>query len=363
MDSLVVSGRLGAAPTETEPIMTSPVTRIDRHTFGPWAIVTGASSGIGKEFARQLAASGFHVVLVARRLSTLEELGGRLATEFGVQYRAVGVDLTEEHFLSKLAEATHDLDIGLVVSNAGTSMLGDFVTMDERALQRSLRLNVQAHLDMAHHFGQHLARRRRGGLLLTASTAGLQGIPFSAEYAAAKAYVLALGEGLHGEWQQVGVHVTVLLPGATDTPLLAASGFEHGGIGRSWQEDGNMHTHLLQLAMESLSERQHIGFGGGILRTERNPLQARRRCGQQQPTTSTPGQVLPEMVRHVQMRFDVETQTPLQGPGVHGQKIAKHPRSRVGNHEANVQVMGGVLQLLDEIADGEVQTNGSILDA
>ena len=183
--------------------MTSRGTRIDPHTFGPWAIVTGASSGIGKEFARQLAASGFHVVLVARRLSTLEELGGRLATEFGVQYRAVGVDLTEEHFLGKLEEATHDLDIGLVVSNAGTWMLGDFVTMDSRTLQRSLRLNVEAHLDVAHHFGQYLARRRRGGLLLTASTAGLQGIPFSAEYAAAKAYVLALGEGLHGELQKV----------------------------------------------------------------------------------------------------------------------------------------------------------------
>src|SRR5262252_1819466 len=139
--------------------MTSTVTRIDKQKFGPWAIVTGASSGIGKEFARQLAASGFHVVLVARRLSTLEELGGRLATEFGVQYRAVGVDLTEEHFLSKLEESTHDLDTGLVVSNAGTWMLGNFVTMDSSSLQRSLHLNVNAHLDVAHHFGQHLAQR------------------------------------------------------------------------------------------------------------------------------------------------------------------------------------------------------------
>jgi short-subunit dehydrogenase len=226
MDSLDLSGKLGAAATEMETIMTSPITHIDPYTFGPWAIVTGASSGIGKEFARQLASSGFHVVLVARRLSILEELGDRLADEFGVQYRAVEVDLTEEHFLSTLEEATHDLDIGLVVSNAGTWMLGDFVTMDSRALQQSLNLNVKAHLDVAHHFGQHLAQRRRGGLLLTASTAGLQGIPFNAEYAAAKAYVLTLGEGLHGELQKVGVHVTVLLPGATDTPLLAASGFD-----------------------------------------------------------------------------------------------------------------------------------------
>jgi uncharacterized protein len=206
--------------------MTSPMTHIEKDTFGPWAIVTGASSGIGKEFARQLAASGLNLVLVARRFTTLEEVGRSLATEFGIQYRAVGLDLTTDDFLGKLEEATHDLDIGLVVSNAGTWMIGDFLTMDSRALQRSLRLNVQAHLDVAHHFGQHLAQRRRGGLLLTASTAGLQGIPFNAEYAAAKAYVLTLGEGLHGELQKVGVHVTVLLPGATDTPILAASGFE-----------------------------------------------------------------------------------------------------------------------------------------
>lgn len=226
MDSRFVSGGLGRVPTETEPKMASPATRIDPHTFGPWAIVTGASSGIGKEYARQLAASGLNLVLVARRGSILEELGGRLATEFGVQYRAVGVDLTEDHFVRTIEAATHDLDIGLVVSNAGTTMFGEFVAMDAQALQRSLRLNVNAHLEMAHHFGQRLAQRGRGGLLLTASTAGLQGIPFSADYAAAKAYVLTLGEGLHGELHKMGVNVTVLLPGATDTPLLASSGFD-----------------------------------------------------------------------------------------------------------------------------------------
>jgi uncharacterized protein len=206
--------------------MTSPMTHIDKDTFGPWAIVTGASSGMGKEFARQLAASGLHLILVARRLTTLEEVGRSLATEFGVQYRAVGLDLTTDDFLEQMEEATHDLDIGLVISNAGVYLTGDFLTMDHQAWQQSLRLNVKAHLDVTHHFGPHLAQRRRGGLRLSASTAGLQGIPFNAEYAAAKAYVLSLGEALHVEFQKVGVHVTVLLPGATDTPMLAASGID-----------------------------------------------------------------------------------------------------------------------------------------
>jgi uncharacterized protein len=200
------------------------MTRVDTHKFGPWAIVTGASSGIGEEFARQLAASGLNLVLVARRLPMLEELGRGLAKQFGVEYRAVGVDLSDEGFLEPLAEATRNLDVGLVISNAGATIYGDFLTIERTSLHRSLRLNVTAHLNLIHHYGRGLAQRGRGGVILVSSMAGLQGTPYMTDYAAAKAYVLSLGEALHVEFEKHGLHVAVLLPGPTDTPMMANSG-------------------------------------------------------------------------------------------------------------------------------------------
>src|SRR5262245_21455806 len=135
------------------------MTHVDKRTFGPWAIVTGASSGIGEEFARQLAASGLNLVLVARRLPLLEALGRQLKNEFGVHYRAVGLDLTEDDFLEKIEAATHDLDIGLLISNAGAGIPGEFLTLERGALLPIVRLNIIAHLDLAPHFGQQLSAR------------------------------------------------------------------------------------------------------------------------------------------------------------------------------------------------------------
>ena len=195
--------------------------RLDAQRFGPWALITGASSGIGAEFARQIAANGINPVLVARRKDVLEDqVGPDLAETYGVQYRAVRADLSQPGGLAPVVAATNDLDVGLVISNAGDMVLGELLTDSHEDLLAELRLNTEAHLSLTHHFGQAMAARGRGGLLLVSSTAALQPAPYSANYSAAKSYVLLLGEAIHRELAARGVHVSVLVPGATNTPML-----------------------------------------------------------------------------------------------------------------------------------------------
>jgi len=200
--------------------MNQSVKRIDKIKFGPWAIVTGASSGIGKEFSRQLAASGLNIVLVARRLELLNELGQNLENQFGVQCRAVQVDLSDEKFIGTIKEATQDLEIGLVVSNAGTGNPGEFLKHDRQLLHETLRLNTIAHLDITHHFGQKLSERRRGGIILVGALGAENGVPYMANDGGAKAYVHSLGEALHYEFKPQGVYVTVLAAGVTNTAVI-----------------------------------------------------------------------------------------------------------------------------------------------
>jgi len=199
---------------------------LDKKRFGPWALVTGASSGIGKEFARQIAASGINVVLVARREKLLDEVGQGLANGFNVQYRSVVADLSQEGFLDKLAEATNDLDIGLVVSNAGTGNPGEFLKLDRQLHRTTLRVSTMAHLDITHHFGAKLVKRGRGGLMLAGAMGAEAGVPRMANDGAAKAYVHSLGEALHYEFKPRGVYVTVLAAGFTNTAVLEKFGLE-----------------------------------------------------------------------------------------------------------------------------------------
>jgi short-subunit dehydrogenase len=218
--NLVSKHRLG----RPSPLIDKPV--VDSKTFGPWAVVTGSSSGIGAAIARQLAASGLDVVLVARRLEKLESVGRELSGDYGVQHRIVQADLSQPEGFEIIAKATADLDVGLVVGNAGFANPGELWTVDRGELLRAIHLKVNANLELVHHFAPRLVARGRGGILLTSSVGGLNGVPYVSNTAAIEAYVLTLGEGLHVELAPHGVRVTVLMPGPTLTESMSKMGID-----------------------------------------------------------------------------------------------------------------------------------------
>ena len=199
---------------------------VDSNRFGPWALITGASSGIGREFARQLAASKINVLLAARRRPLLEELGQELTERYGVEHRVVEADCYQPELINTLAEATAELDVGLVVSNAGTGEPGEFLKHDPHFLLNIARLNALSHLEIAHYFGGRLARRGRGGLLLGGAMGATHGLPFMAVDSASKAFVQTLGEALHVEFEPLGINVTVLVVGPTDTAVIPKFGLD-----------------------------------------------------------------------------------------------------------------------------------------
>lgn len=200
--------------------------KLDKGRFGPWAVITGASSGIGREFARQIAASGINVVLVARREALLREAGAEFSEVYGVEHRIVVADLSEEGFLNTLANTTEGLDVGLVVSNAGTANPGEFLKLDRKELVRLLKLNSLAHMEIAHHFGPQLVQRHRGGFVLCGAMGATQGVPFMANESGAKSYVQSFGEALHAELSSFGINVSVLIIGPTQTAIIEKIGFD-----------------------------------------------------------------------------------------------------------------------------------------
>ena len=201
--------------------------RIDSKQFGPWALITGASSGFGREFARQIAASGINVVLVARREPLLKEAGAEFSKAYGVEHRIIVADLSEDGFMDKLIPATHDLDIGLVISNAGTASPGEFLKRDRASMLELIQLNALSHLEIAHHFGGRLARRGGGGLLMSGAMGAMVGLPFMAAESPSKAFIQTLGEALHVEFAPLGVNVTVLVIAPTETAVISKIGLDH----------------------------------------------------------------------------------------------------------------------------------------
>lgn len=185
--------------------------------YGPWALVTGASSGIGLAFAEELAERGLNLVLTARRTGRLETLAARLGEAHGTRSRIITADLSDPNAPTAILEATADLDIGLLVSNAGFNIKGAFDAKDAGAMAKMLTVNCHAPMQLAHGFIPRLKARETGGIVFTSSVEGLIGCPYSTAYSASKALVVSLGEGLWGEMLETGIDVLTLCPGATES--------------------------------------------------------------------------------------------------------------------------------------------------
>jgi len=195
--------------------------------YGPTALVTGASSGIGVGYAEELAARGFNLVLSARRGDRLEALAARLKDQHGTQTKIVLADLSDPEGPAAILAATAGDDIGLVVSNAGFNMKGTFEKTSASRMAKMLTVNCHAPMQIAHGVIPRLKARREqgkgGGLIVTASVEGLIGCPYSTAYSATKALVVSLCEGLWAELRGHGIEVLASCPGATESEAMENS--------------------------------------------------------------------------------------------------------------------------------------------
>jgi short-subunit dehydrogenase len=211
------AGPIGYADPERE-------VRMALRSYGEWALVTGASAGIGMAFARRLAADGLNLVLVARRADRLQALAQDLGGTHGVTCRVVAQDLAREGAAERVAEAVADLEIAILVNNAGFSAVGRFERVPRQRILDMVRVNCLAVAGLTHAFLPGMQARRRGAVIIVASVAGYQALGLAATYAATKAFDLMLGEALWAENRGTGVDVLTLSPGPVDTEFQAVAG-------------------------------------------------------------------------------------------------------------------------------------------
>lgn len=198
------------------------MSKLDR--YGPWAVITGASDGIGLAIAELAAADGFNLVLAARNGERLRSLAGELERRHRVETRVVPVDLSQAAGPTALIDSTDGLAIGLAVLAAGFGTSGLFTEAETAEQLEMIAVNVAAVTQLAQAFARRMVAQRRGGIVLFGSMAGWQGVPGYSNYAATKAFVQTLAEGLHRELKPRGVDVLSVAPGPVHTGFADRAG-------------------------------------------------------------------------------------------------------------------------------------------
>ena len=191
-----------------------------------WALVTGASSGIGAEFARKLASRGMHLILVARRRHLLEQLAEELHTAHGTKCEVIVCDLTQPDELRAMVEQVRQkqIPVELLINNAGFGQVGPVEKTDSSKVMEMVQLNITALTELTYAFLPAMLERKHGGVINVASVAAFQPIAYMGAYAASKAYVLHFSEALWAEAREQGVTVMALCPGVTATEFFDVAG-------------------------------------------------------------------------------------------------------------------------------------------
>lgn len=191
--------------------------------YGKWAVVTGASNGIGREIAIYLAELGFDLVLVARSEERLRILASEISTKYNTKTLVIPCDLNERVAITDILKQTVNLDVGMLVAAAGFGSSGPFLNTNLIYEQSMLKINCEVPLMMSYFFGERFTKQKRGGIILFSSLLGFQGAPNSANYAATKGYIQGLGEGLYVELKPHNVDVLISAPGPVNTGFAEAA--------------------------------------------------------------------------------------------------------------------------------------------
>jgi short-subunit dehydrogenase len=225
-----------------------------------WALITGASSGIGAEFARRLAALGMHLVLVARRTDRLSDLAAELYARHHTRCEIIGSDLSETREVTALFEhvTQKGISIELLVNNAGFAVVSEVEKTDLDRVLQMLRLNIIAVTELTYRFLPAMLERRHGAIMNVSSVTGFQPVAYMSAYAASKAFILQFTEALWAEAYDQGVTLTALCPGTTKTEL-----FEVAGV-PGWLKKRRLHStdKVVRGALRALEKRKQYYIPG-----------------------------------------------------------------------------------------------------
>lgn len=198
---------------------------IAANRYGPWAIVIGGSEAMGASFALKLAKARINVIIVARKEGPLGEVADRVRAESGMQVRTLSLDLARDNMLDRIREISDDVEVGLVVYNAGAAhRTGGFLDQTLDDALRIVRVNSIGHVSLSHHFGAKMLARGRGGIVIIGSMACVAGAAGVITYSAAKAFGQIFAEGLWAEVNPHGVDVVFVPLGSFNTPSMARVG-------------------------------------------------------------------------------------------------------------------------------------------